>query len=438
MPRTTIGPDSPWRVGCLPAAVAPGLSGTRPSVHRLNVELSAADERSCCCGATVMSCAARWPMPAPGSPASRPSSPTAPAPTPAPAADPRAFCGDADAVLRTPRAPSSPPRWRSSTSTASARSTPAAAPRPATPRCGRRRAPARPHARVRRPRAHRRRRARRPHARHAVRGARICCERLIAQLEGADIPAPASSPSRPASPPHRSGTTIERLLAAAGRRLDRARADGGARAAARPAERRRRTPSAPRRTSSRRWPPRCSSATATPASTPRSSSTWPGPSPARSASTRSRSSASATPPCCTTSARSAMPDRILHKPGPLTARSGTLMREHPVIGERILRAIPGMGSVARIVRHEHERFDGCGLPRRPRRRGDPVGSRIILACDAYHAMTSDRPYRAAMPRPRGRRARALRGHAVRPADHRGARGPPRRGDGEPRFATPPR
>ena len=38
------------------------------------------------------------------------------------------------------------------------------------------------------------------------------------------------------------------------------------------------------------------------------------------------------------------------------------MREHPVIGERILRAIPGMGSVARIVRHEHERFDGTGYP----------------------------------------------------------------------------
>jgi HD-GYP domain-containing protein (c-di-GMP phosphodiesterase class II) len=72
------------------------------------------------------------------------------------------------------------------------------------------------------------------------------------------------------------------------------------------------------------------------------------------------------------------------------------MREHPVIGERILRSIPGMGSVARIVRHEHERFDGSGYPDRLAGEDIPLGSRVILACDAYHAMTSDRPYRAAM------------------------------------------
>ena len=57
-----------------------------------------------------------------------------------------------------------------------------------------------------------------------------------------------------------------------------------------------------------------------------------------------------------------MPDRILHKPGPLGREEWDVMREHPVIGERILSAIPGMGSVARIVRHEHERFDGSGYP----------------------------------------------------------------------------
>ena len=102
------------------------------------------------------------------------------------------------------------------------------------------------------------------------------------------------------------------------------------------------------------------------------------------------------------------------------------MREHPVIGERILRAIPGLGCVARIVRHEHERFDGSGYPDGLAGEEIPLGSRIILACDAYHAMTSDRPYRAAHPsRQRGRRAGALRRLAVRPADHRGARGPPR-------------
>ena len=73
------------------------------------------------------------------------------------------------------------------------------------------------------------------------------------------------------------------------------------------------------------------------------------------------------------------------------------MRQHPVIGERIMRAIPGMGVIARIVRHEHERWDGGGYPDGISGNEIPIGARIILACDAYHAMTSDRPYRKAMP-----------------------------------------
>ena len=73
------------------------------------------------------------------------------------------------------------------------------------------------------------------------------------------------------------------------------------------------------------------------------------------------------------------------------------MRQHPAIGERILRAIPGLGGVARIVRHEHERWDGTGYPDQLAGPAIPVGSRVILACDAYHAMTSNRPYREAMP-----------------------------------------
>ena len=93
----------------------------------------------------------------------------------------------------------------------------------------------------------------------------------------------------------------------------------------------------------------------------------------------------------------AIPDGILNKPGKLDESEWKLMREHPVIGERILRAIPGMGSIARIVRHEHERFDGAGYPDGISGDEIPIGSRIILACDAYHAMTSDRPYRKAMP-----------------------------------------
>jgi diguanylate cyclase (GGDEF)-like protein/putative nucleotidyltransferase with HDIG domain len=92
----------------------------------------------------------------------------------------------------------------------------------------------------------------------------------------------------------------------------------------------------------------------------------------------------------------AVPDEILNKPGALTEEQWRLMRDHTVIGERILRAIPGLGNVARIVRHEHERWDGAGYPDGLAAEDIPIGSRIILACDAYHAMTSDRPYRASM------------------------------------------
>jgi diguanylate cyclase (GGDEF)-like protein/putative nucleotidyltransferase with HDIG domain len=92
----------------------------------------------------------------------------------------------------------------------------------------------------------------------------------------------------------------------------------------------------------------------------------------------------------------AIPDEVLHKDGPLDDKEWEVMRQHPAIGERILRSIPGLGGVARIVRHEHERFDGGGYPDGLSGTEIPIGSRIILACDAYHAMTSDRPYRKAM------------------------------------------
>jgi diguanylate cyclase (GGDEF)-like protein/putative nucleotidyltransferase with HDIG domain len=91
----------------------------------------------------------------------------------------------------------------------------------------------------------------------------------------------------------------------------------------------------------------------------------------------------------------AIPDEILHKPGPLNDQEWVLMREHPVIGERILRVLPGLGTVARIVRHEHERWDGGGYPDGLVGPQIPLGSRIIIAADTYHAITSDRPYRTA-------------------------------------------
>lgn len=92
-----------------------------------------------------------------------------------------------------------------------------------------------------------------------------------------------------------------------------------------------------------------------------------------------------------------IPDEILHKPGPLDEREWEIMRQHPAIGERIMRSIPGMGPIARVVRHEHERWDGGGYPDGIAGEKIPIAARIILACDAYHAMVSDRPYRQAMP-----------------------------------------
>jgi HD-GYP domain-containing protein (c-di-GMP phosphodiesterase class II) len=92
----------------------------------------------------------------------------------------------------------------------------------------------------------------------------------------------------------------------------------------------------------------------------------------------------------------AVPDEILHKRGPLTRAEWEVMAEHPVAGERILLRIPDLAVIAPVVRHEHEQWDGSGYPDGLRGRLIPIGSRIILACDAYHAMITDRPYRAAM------------------------------------------
>jgi putative nucleotidyltransferase with HDIG domain len=92
----------------------------------------------------------------------------------------------------------------------------------------------------------------------------------------------------------------------------------------------------------------------------------------------------------------AIPNEILHKPGPLTDAEWRIMAEHPVIGERILRRTPQLGHLAPIVRHEHERWDGNGYPDRLAGTEIPIASRIILACDAYNAMITTRPYREAM------------------------------------------
>ena len=91
-----------------------------------------------------------------------------------------------------------------------------------------------------------------------------------------------------------------------------------------------------------------------------------------------------------------IPDAVLHKAGPLDESESELMRQHPVIGERILSAVEGLEKVARAVRHEHERWDGGGYPDGLSGEEIPLASRIVLACDAWHALVSDRPYREAL------------------------------------------
>src|SRR5437763_13612509 len=73
------------------------------------------------------------------------------------------------------------------------------------------------------------------------------------------------------------------------------------------------------------------------------------------------------------------------------------MEQHPAIGERILRNVDDYGEIARIVRHHHERLDGLGYPDGLSGDEIPLLSRVIAVADAYNAMTSDRPYRDAMP-----------------------------------------
>src|SRR4051812_6443457 len=90
-------------------------------------------------------------------------------------------------------------------------------------------------------------------------------------------------------------------------------------------------------------------------------------------------------------------DEVLHKPTSLSDHEWALMREHPVIGERILRPLPGLSAVATAVRHEHERWDGAGYPDGLKGEQIPLPSRVVLACDAWHALVSDRPYRRALP-----------------------------------------
>jgi diguanylate cyclase (GGDEF)-like protein len=92
----------------------------------------------------------------------------------------------------------------------------------------------------------------------------------------------------------------------------------------------------------------------------------------------------------------AVPDEILHKPGPLDEREWAFVRQHTIVGERILRASPALRSVAAVVRSSHENWDGGGYPDGLVGEEAPLASRIVRACNAFVAMTSDRPYRPAL------------------------------------------
>ena len=91
-----------------------------------------------------------------------------------------------------------------------------------------------------------------------------------------------------------------------------------------------------------------------------------------------------------------IPARILAKAGPLTPEERALVETHPILGERILAPIEQLGEVRLIVRCAHEHYDGTGYPDHLTGEQIPLESRIVLACDAFHAMTTDRPYRKSL------------------------------------------
>lgn len=92
----------------------------------------------------------------------------------------------------------------------------------------------------------------------------------------------------------------------------------------------------------------------------------------------------------------AMPEELLEKEGPLTREEWEVMSEHPIVGERILARTKELAALAPIVRHEHEHWNGTGYPDGLETTRIPVGSRVILVCHAYVAMTTERPYRPAL------------------------------------------
>jgi response regulator RpfG family c-di-GMP phosphodiesterase len=93
----------------------------------------------------------------------------------------------------------------------------------------------------------------------------------------------------------------------------------------------------------------------------------------------------------------AIPDRILLKPGPLTEEEWEVMRRHPRIGHDLVKSISFLAEASEIVLAHHERYDGSGYPQGLKGEQIPLGARIFAVADTLDAMTSDRPYRSALP-----------------------------------------
>jgi putative nucleotidyltransferase with HDIG domain len=92
----------------------------------------------------------------------------------------------------------------------------------------------------------------------------------------------------------------------------------------------------------------------------------------------------------------AVPDAILFKPGPLDEQERALVRKHPDIGSQILRHIDFLDEAKAVVRHHHERWDGAGYPDGLAGEAIPVHARVFALADTLDALTSARPYRAAV------------------------------------------
>ena len=92
-----------------------------------------------------------------------------------------------------------------------------------------------------------------------------------------------------------------------------------------------------------------------------------------------------------------VPEQVLRKPGPLDAREWDVMRSHPAIGAQIIEPIRFLGEAVEIVRSHHEWFDGSGYPVGLAGEQIPLAARIFAIADSFDAMTSDRPYRSALP-----------------------------------------